>query len=152
MRHSLWESFDSAESTFFRPASKEGKGAPTQKRGWLDTNNIKNGNLCESALISPLRRGRLTPHIWCSADCNNRKSPWHYSDLHLTSETESKPQLFGATVECSDVSETETLKVKFPFARQSLTSTKNGHINRRMADDRVCLLVAENITLIESRR
>ena len=29
------ESFASAEATFFRPASKESKGAPTQKERWL---------------------------------------------------------------------------------------------------------------------
>ena len=70
----------------------------------------------------------------------------------MTSDTEIKPQLFGATVECSDVSEAETLKVEVSFARQGLKSTQNRHINRRMADDRVDLLVVKNITLIDSRR
>ena len=60
--------------------------------------------------------------------------------------------MFGATVECSDENEAETLKVEVSVVRQCLVSTQNGHINRRMADDRVDLLVVKNITLIDSRR
>jgi len=70
----------------------------------------------------------------------------------LTNAAESKPQLSGATVECSDVSEAETLKVEVSVVRQGLKSTQTGHINRRMADDRESLLAAENITLKCGRR
>ena len=59
--------------------------------------------------------------------------------------------MFGATVECNDESETETLELKIPFARQSLTSTQTGHIYRRMADDRVCLLVADSYNAEEEQ-
>ena len=59
--------------------------------------------------------------------------------------------MFGATVECNDESEAETLKVEVSFARQSLTSTQTGHIYRRTADDRECLLVADSYNAEEEQ-
>ena len=57
----------------------------------------------------------------------------------------------GATVECSDESEAETLKVKVSVVRQGLVSTQNRHINRRTADDRECLLVADSYNAEEEQ-
>ena len=87
----MFRSASFCRTTFFRPASKESKGAPLKKRGWRDTNFSENGSDNESALTSPLSPWWLITPQWVSANSNIISLLW----LRFRHRSSSSQSVFG---------------------------------------------------------